>query len=145
MNICVFAHMMNLSSSSRMVLLISEGSFFFPKSEIVRDPHPPLGGVSRSAWIGCCYLGAPRLPRLGVVCAEIRSFGAWVSATPAVQGVPVPGLPAHPRSDLSGFGPLLMIAELNKASAIEGLGKMHGLFVSIVKTQNYVSLRITFC
>jgi hypothetical protein len=50
-----------------------------------------------------------------------------------------------PSSDLSGFGPLLMIAELNKASAIEGLGKTHGLIVSIAKTQNYVSLRITFC
>jgi hypothetical protein len=38
-----------------------------------------------------------------------------------------------------------MIAELNKASAIEGLGKSQGLIVSIAKTQNYVGLRITFC
>jgi hypothetical protein len=38
-----------------------------------------------------------------------------------------------------------MVAELNKASAIEGLGKTQGLVVSIAKTRNYVSLRITFC
>lgn len=33
-----------------------------------------------------------------------------------------------------------MIAELNNASAIKGLGTTHGLIVSIVKSQNYVSL-----
>jgi hypothetical protein len=45
MNICIFAHMMNLSSSSWMVLLISEGSFF-SKIGNSEDPHPPPGGVS---------------------------------------------------------------------------------------------------